>query len=336
MNTMNTTSDNKYELTDVRIDEIIAGSLSRLKLASSSSSSSSSQDISSHFPKAVPATAPAPAAPAAPAPAPAPAPAAPAPAPENINLYKKYGDDNDNDNDNDNGGDDNDSTTTKFFPPATNQLLWCFFIALKGMFAYDTMGNAFVAENAFKYATIDHIRANMPHVKSQFKRYRMPLSNFEAELVTSKVLTPAALLGLALCYDRNILYIDNRKYFEMNATGYLAPAGAAAAAAAAADVDLEPLAFTVIEKIKNRFCVLSVAEENAVAFASKMRRLCRDTFWKMDAITSPLKSMSYYTVADLQDIYARLNIGSSKNRIVVHAQKKMTKVELYTAIAENI
>ena len=311
MNTMNTTSDNKYELTDVRIDEIIAGSLSRLKIASSSSSSSSSQDISSHFPKAVPA---------------------PAPAPGNINLYKKYGDGDSDDNGDDNGGDDNDFTATKFFPPATNQLLWCFFIALKGMFAYDTMGNAFVAENAFKYATIDHIRANMPHVKSQFKRYRMPLSNFEAELVTSKVLTPAALLGLALCYDRNILYIDNRKYFEMNATGYLAPAGAVAAA----DVDLEPLAFTVIEKIKNRFCVLSVAEENAVAFASKMRRLCRDTFWKMDAITSPLKSMSYYTVADLQDIYARLNIGSSKNRIVVHAQKKMTKVELYTAIAENI
>ena len=331
MNTMHTTSDNKYELTDVRIDEIIAGSLSRLKIASSSSS----QDISSHFPKAVPAAA-APA--AATATATAPAPAAPAPAPGNISLYKKYGDgdsdDNGGDNGDDNGCDDNDFTATKFFPPATNQLLWCFFIALKGMFAYDTMGNAFVAENAFKYATIDHIRANMPHVKSQFKRYRMPLSNFEAELVTSKVLTPAALLGLALCYDRNILYIDNRKYFEMNATGYLAPAGAVAAAAA--DVDLEPLAFTVIEKIKNRFCVLSVAEENAVAFASKMRRLCRDTFWKMDAITSPLKSMSYYTVADLQDIYARLNIGSSKNRIVVHAQKKMTKVELYTAIAENI
>jgi hypothetical protein len=321
---MTTTSDNKYELTDARIDEIITRSISRLKFASSSFSSSSlsSQDISSHFPKAAPAPAAA-HAPAAPAPA--------APAPGNISLYKKYGDGDSDGVDNGVDNDDNDSTATKFFPPATNQLLWCFFIALKGMFAYDTMGNSFVAENAFKYATIDHIRANMQHVKSQFKRYRMPLSNFEAELVTSKVLTPAALLGLALCYDRNILYIDNRKYFEMNATGYLAPAGAVAAA----DVDLEPLAFTVIEKIKNRFCVLSVAEENAVAFASKMRRLCRDTFWKMDSITSPLKSMSYYTVADLQDIYARLNIGSSKIHIV-HAQKKMTKVELYTAIAENI
>jgi hypothetical protein len=270
-------------------------------------------------------------------------------------LYKKYGDNEDNENEtNDNVLLHEDTTAdqcedaaifadsaknpkksnldTKFFPPATptsatsNQLFWCFYIAHNGMFAYDTMGNAFVAENAFKYATIDRIRANTPHIKSQFKRYRMSLPNFEAELVTSKVLSLSALVGLALCYDRNILYIDNRKYFEINATGYVVQEQEQ-------EQELEPLAFTVIEKIKNRFCVFSVAEETAVEFASKLRRECRDTFWKMDSITSPLKSMSYYTVADLQDIYARLGIVKTH---ASHAQKKLTKADLYAAIAQNI
>ena len=212
------------------------------------------------------------------------------------------------------------------------------------MFAYDTMGNAFVAENAFKYATIDHIRANMPHVKMQFKRYRLSLPNFEAELVTSKVLSLSALLGLALCYDRNILYIDNRKYFEINATGYIGTPTPDENAAPL--VDVEPLEFTVIEKIRNRFCVLTVAEENSVSIVSALRATCRDKFWRMDSIVSPLKSASYYTVAELQDIYTRLNIinikqpqtqtQSSSPQLSKMPQKKMTKQDLYAAISQNI
>jgi hypothetical protein len=313
--------NNKYELTDARIDKIITSSLSRLSQltvnAVSSIEPNSSQNQRS------------------------------GPTLKNISLYKKYGDGDGDDNDNGDAtpvhtpvhtpsstksaGSKMSCLDVKFFPPTANQLFWCFYIAHNGMFAYDTMGNSFVAENAFKYATIDHIRANMPHVKSRFKRYRMSLPNFEAELVTSKVLSLSALLGLAMCYDRNILYIDNRKYFEMNATGYVASADPDAGAVA--NLELEPLAFTVIEKVKNQFCVFSVAEENAVAFATDLRRVCRDTFWKMESITTPLKSLSYYTVADLHNIYARLSIV---NNHTTHLQKKMTKSELYAAIAQNI
>lgn len=304
----------KYELTDVRIDEIITRSLSRT--TGTSTTLTASPSLNAHYPaKRVEVK------------------------PGNLSLYKKYGDGANTDNHDNN--DENTTTTvspipapkkpdnsvgTTFFPPTTNQLFWCFYIAHNGMFAYDTMGNAFVAENAFKYATIDHIRSNMPHIKMQFKRYRLSLPNFEAELVTSKVLSLSALLGLALCYDRNILYIDNRKYFEINATGY-----AAAPDENAAVVDVEPLEFTVIEKIRNRFCVLTVAEENSVSIVSALRLTCRDKFWKMDSLVSPLKSASYYTVAELQDIYTRLNIKQTQP-----LQKKMTKQDLYAAIAQNI
>ena len=300
-----------YELTDARIDEIITRSMSRSTgtctiavLPPANHTYAHSKHVDSK--------------------------------PGNTSLYKKYGDDDADVADAPaiivNKKPDNRVGTT-FFPPTTNhdQLFWCFYIAHKGMFAYDTMGNAFVAENAFKYATIDHIRANMPHIKMQFKRYRLSLPNFEAELVTSKVLSLSALMGLALCYDRNILYIDNRKYFEINATGYIGTPTPDENAVPV--VDIEPLEFTVIEKIKNRFCVLTVAEENSVSIVSALRATCRDTFWRMDSLVSPLKSASYYTVAELQDIYTRLNIKQTHTSAT---QKKMTKQDLYAAISQNI
>jgi hypothetical protein len=295
-------SNYNYELTDARIDEIISKSQSRVKPAILS-------DLSSTNPKRVYK-------------------------PEELSVYKKYGGDDDDGDSDDRSAKISETPIidagTRFFPPTNNnQLLWCFYIAHNGMFAYETMGNAFVAENAFKYATVDRIRANTPHIKSQFKRYRIPLSNFEAELVTSKTLSLSTLVGLALCYDRNVLYIDNRKYFEINATGYVRGPDVDVDV----DVELESVAYTVIEKIKNKFCVFSVAEKNAVSFTLAMRRMCRSTFWKMESITSPLKSVSYYTVAELQDIYERLNI---KHLATHHIQKKMTKADLYAAIVQNI
>ena len=214
-----------------------------------------------------------------------------------------------------------------FFPPcakntttSNNQLFWCFYIAHAGMFAYETMSNAFVAENAFKYATIDHVRANASRIKSQFKRYKLSVPNFEAELISTKFLSLQMLIGLALCYDRNILYIDNRKYFEIVATD-----------------DTDP--FTVIEKVKNRYCVhCNGVGNNSVG--EKMRNMCRSAFWKMESITSPLKSVSHYKLAELQDIYARLDIKQTTPAPSSHHQppprKNLTKPELYAAIVQNI
>ena len=220
------------------------------------------------------------------------------------------------------------SSKSGFFPPSAkntttsnNQLFWCFYIAHAGMFAYETMSNAFVAENAFKYATIDHVRANASRIKSQFKRYKLSVPNFEAELISTKFLSLQMLIGLALCYDRNILYIDNRKYFEIVATD-----------------DTDP--FTVIEKVKNRYCVHCNGVGVGNSVGEKMRNMCRSAFWKMESITSPLKSVSHYKLAELQDIYARLDIKQTTPAPSSHHQppprKNLTKPELYAAIVQNI
>ena len=212
----------------------------------------------------------------------------------------------------------------RFFPSfakntnsSNNQLLWCFYIAQVGMFAYETMTNAFVVENAFKYATVDHVRANASRVKSQFKRHKLSIPSFEAELISTKILSLHMMTGLALCYERNILYVDNRKYFEIIATDETDP-------------------FTIIEKVKNRYCV-HIHCDGGIA-GEKMRHMCRSEFWKMESITSPLKSVSQYKLAELQDIYARLNIKQTLPP-TTHphlSHKKMTKDDLHGAIVMNM
>jgi len=259
-------------------------------------------------------------------------------------IYSKYGDDDDDntavikcpDAGDDSGtkqqnalllssvglGGGGNGGRTEFFPStksihSNNQLFWCFYIAHAGMFAYNTMTNAFITENAFKYATIDHLRANASRVKSNFKRYKLSVPNFEAELVGTKFLSLQMLAGLALCYERNVLYIDNRKYFEIIATDETDP-------------------FAVIEKVKNRYCVhCSRNNGNGDSVGVKMREMCQMSYWKMESITSPLKSVSHYKLAELQDIYARLDIKQTAVS-ADHARKHLTKPELYAAIVQNI
>ncbi len=254
-------------------------------------------------------------------------------------IYKKYGGDSDDDGDAESGTIDagacimklskslletpvlttsKSKSNYKLFPvpkmPGTgimhnNQLLWCVYIAINGRVAFDTMHNAFVTETEFKYATVEMMRIQKMRIKTLFKRYKLSMPNFEAELISSKKLDISGMMALALCHEQNILYIDNRMYYEIIATD-------------AAD----SMQMTVIEKIRNRYCV----HDNASA--SGTIQMCRDTLWKMESITAPIKSVSHYKLSELQDIYARLGCGNVDS----DSKKRVTKPELYAAIMSNI
>lgn len=213
------------------------------------------------------------------------------------------------------------SSNYKFFPtpkmPGTgimhnNQLLWCVYIAMNGRAAFDTIHNAFVTETEFKYATVDMMRIQKMRIKTLFKRYKLSMPNFEAELISSKKLDISGMMALALCHSQNILYIDNRMYYEIIAT------------------DASDTAMTVIEKIKNRYCVYATATE------SETIQMCRDKFWKMESITAPIKSVSHYKLSELQDIYMRLGCEGLVMESVSDSKKRITKPQLYAAIMNNV
>ena len=190
-----------------------------------------------------------------------------------------------------------------------NQLFWCTFIACKGEPAFDTISNAFVSETEFKYETVELLRGIKHILKPAFKRYKLSIPNFEAELISSKRTTIHVAVGIALAHQKNILYIDDRLFIEITLGG-------------SGTETTESGAFAVIEKVKNRYCVY-----NDIG-GTELER-CRRELLKMESIESPVRSISYYKVPDLEEICKRLAITTQLLR-------GAKKADLYAEILKYI
>ena len=208
----------------------------------------------------------------------------------------------------------NNATSKKRFPmpgasSTLNQLFWCMFIACKGEPAFDTISNAFVSETEFKYETVELLRGIKHILKPAFKRYKLSIPNFEAELISSKRTTIHVATGIALAHQKNILYIDDRLFIEITLGG-------------SGTETTESGAFAVIEKVKNRYCVY-----NDIG-GTELER-CRRELLKMESIESPVRSISYYKVPDLEEICKRLAMTTQLLR-------GAKKADLYAEILKYI
>ena len=194
-----------------------------------------------------------------------------------------------------------------------SQLFWCMFIACKGETAFDTISNAFVSETEFKYETVELLRGIKHIVKPAFKRYKLSIPNFEAELISSKRTPIHVATGIALAHQKNILYIDDRLFIEITLGG---------SGTETETETTDPGAFAVIEKVKNRYCVY-----NDIG-GTELER-CRRELLKMESIESPVRSISYYKVPDLEEICKRL-------AITTQLLKGAKKADLYAEILKYI
>ena len=195
-----------------------------------------------------------------------------------------------------------------------SQLFWCMFIACKGEPAFDTISNAFVSETEFKYETVELLRGIKHIVKPAFKRYKLSIPNFEAELISSKRTPIHVATGIALAHQKNILYVDDRLFIEITLGG----SGTETETTEPGTKD----EFAVIEKVKNRYCVY-----NDIG-GTELER-CRRELLKMESIESPVRSISYYKVPDLEEICKRL-------AIMTQLLKGAKKADLYAEILKYI
>jgi hypothetical protein len=148
-------------------------------------------------------------------------------------------------------------------------------------------------------------------VKPAFKRYKLSIPNFEAELISSKRTPIHVATGIALAHQKNILYIDDRLFIEITLGG-----------SGTETETTESGAFAVIEKVKNRYCVY-----NDIG-GTELER-CRRELLKMESIESPVRSISYYKVPDLEEICKRLAMTTQLLR-------GAKKADLYAEILKYI
>jgi hypothetical protein len=197
------------------------------------------------------------------------------------------------------------SVKKRFPSPATsattNQLFWCAYIACKGEAAFDMISNAFVTETEFKYETVERLRGMRLLIKPIFKKHKLSLPNFEAELISSKRTTLQVMTGILICHLKNLLYVDHRLFIEIKASDHHAHSGAHsgghAGAHAGGDADAE--GFVVIEKVKNRYCVYTDPD------STELTR-CRGELLRMESLDSPVRSASYYKLGELEAMCKRL------------------------------
>lgn len=90
-----------------------------------------------------------------------------------------------------------------------DSLFWTFYCILYGEQEYE-INHSFQTEKQFKIKCIEDLRK----IKSNLKTFKLRLSVIEDQLLNSNKINIQALLGLALLFKKNILYIWNRKCFE--------------------------------------------------------------------------------------------------------------------------
>jgi len=155
-----------------------------------------------------------------------------------------------------------------------SQLFWCSYIACKGHGEFDMIANSFVGETEFKYETAELARGGKHLIKPAFKKYKLSLPNFEAELISSKRTTLQLMAGMALCHNKPVLYIDGRLFIEIKRSDTTEDAESSA----------HESEYTVIEKVKNRYCVYKDNHGKELA-------RCNNELLKMESIDGPVRSI---------------------------------------------
>jgi hypothetical protein len=186
------------------------------------------------------------------------------------------------------------------YPSEKDKIFWCFYILHKGIEEYELNKTiSFKTEKEFKFKAAENIKK----FKDIFKGLKLRVNELQNEFINQDSITIKGLIVLCYMYDMNIMYVKNKTYYEIVTNN-------------------EGKTNIIIENKENNinfiYIPFNVTED--------MIKSYKDNYWKIENIGNPLKAVSSYTLAELQDICKRLSIQIEVNK------KKLTKKELY----ENI
>lgn len=182
-----------------------------------------------------------------------------------------------------------------FFPKQRDQLFWCFYIILHDTDTYEMVPNFFTTEKDTKYKWIEEFRGR----KELFKPIKVSRNTVEDELANAKAITMATIKALCHLKDKNVFYVDDKKYYEVMVN------------------DENPV--YLIEKIEGKFGLKENISKEKIDYY-------RTNYWKLENLDKPLKAVSSYKSDELHDICKRLHIESHS----------LTKPQMYEKILSKL
>ena len=171
-----------------------------------------------------------------------------------------------------------------------DQLFWCFYAIIND--DYDYMDSSFKKEKEFKIECIEKLRK----IKATLRPLKLSLNAIEDELLNQKKITIKGLIALCLLYQKNVMYVWDRKYYEFINNS---------------DEDIN--IFINKENITHSSCL-------------KKANFYRENYWEIKNIDKPLKSITGYSRDELITIAKKLDI------LEIPKNKK----EIYEKILEKI
>ena len=175
----------------------------------------------------------------------------------------------------------------------SDSLFWLFYCLIYGEHEYE-LNRGFKAEKDFKIKCIENLRT----IKGKIKEYKLKLSSIEDTLLNAKKIDIKAFLGLCLLFNKNIIYVWDRKFYEFYCSK---------------DEDIY-----VITNQDNEF----TCDKNS----SKIQ-FYKDNYFQIENLDKPLKAISGYIRDDLLTITKKLEIKD--------ISAKATKKELYEKIIQK-
>jgi hypothetical protein len=158
-----------------------------------------------------------------------------------------------------------------FFPDVHDSLFWSFYIMKNGQEAYDTLGKInIVIERKIKIEYIERFRES----KQVLKTYKTaPLTYIENILLNEKQIDIKTLIALCVIEGISFMYIYKNTYYEMNI---------------AADESTQIHAIVRMD-MPTKYGYKIIQDAKPI----------RESFYKIDNMNKPLKSMSAYKLDEL-------------------------------------
>ena len=183
----------------------------------------------------------------------------------------------------------------RFSPEEQDKLFWCFYIFLYGFAEYQLAKTSiFKIEKDIKISSA----TKLVNAKNIIKENKLKMSELQNELTQQDIISVKGLYALCIIHNINILYIKNRTYY---------------------DIKVCDKQINVIINTNNEIYIPDNINEIKITEY-------KNSYWKIENISKPLKSISSYSLVELQNICANLNIPIKKQN------KNCLKKELYESI----
>ena len=187
-----------------------------------------------------------------------------------------------------------------FFPDVHDSLFWSFYIMKNGQEAYESLGKInIVIERKIKIEYIERFRES----KQVLKTYKTaPLTHLENVLLNEKQIDIKTLIALCVIEGISFIYIYKNTYYEMNI-----------------DADESTQIHAIVR--------MDMPTKYGYKIINDVKPI-RESFYKIDNMNKPLKSMSAYKLDELVVFCNKLGMTLDNDG------KKASKKGLYEMLVQ--